>query len=180
MAVQFKTSGTVLFKVSGTVALDAACCCEECCTFDPTRELFLTIDQFTLDGGETCDAGCAGFGVTAKANFGGVQSDDSPVSWFTEACADDDPYRIAYTHVCEEGVHYINMYSGGLSAVHDGCADENEFCFISLGGVGNYLLGDGTAVCDPFYIQGTVDIVVYESDGVTQCATGSIRITISE
>lgn len=183
MAIQFKTSGTILFKASGSVAMDADCCCGGvCCEFDPARELYLTIDNFTLDGGETCDAGCAGFGVTAKANFGGATSAPSaiPVTWYTEDCEDDEPYRIAYSLVCDAGLHYINMFSSALSAVIDNCTDENELCYISLGGTGNYLLGTGLPVCDPFYLQGTLSIVVYESDGVTQCATGSIRLTITE
>ena len=61
MAIQFKTSGTVLFSVSGTVAMDAACCCGggcTCCEGVANKPLFITISALTLDGGETCDAGC--------------------------------------------------------------------------------------------------------------------------
>lgn len=184
MAVQFRESGTILFKASGSVAMDSDCCCGggECCTFDPARELYLTIDNFTLDGGESCDAGCDGFGVTAKANFGGAITETGPIpaTWFTENCEDDAPYQIAYSMVCDGGLHYLNMFSSALSAVIDNCDDNNVLCYISLGGTGNYLIGDGVAVCDPFYIQGTLTLYIYDPDGVTLCGTGSARFTITE
>lgn len=181
MAVQFKESGTVLFSASGSVAMDPACCCGgTCCTFDPARTLYMTIDNFTVDSGSTCDADCVGFAIAGKACFGGDQTNADLVTWFTENCGDDEPYRIAYTLVCDGGLYYINMFSGGFSAIIDNCVDNNVQCYIALDNTGNFILGDGIAVCDPFYIQGTLSIKIYDADGVTLCGTGSIRITITE
>lgn len=186
MAVQFKTSGTILFKASGSIAMDSDCCCGGvCCEFDPARELYLTIDNFTLDAGEACDPDCTGFSVTSKVNFGGATTTADLTSWLTETCGDDGNVIIAYTLLCSGGDFVLNMTSGGASWIVDNCTDNNIQCYIYLsttGGVGASGTDQplGTAVCDPFYIQATVNIELYDSDGVTLCGTGTMRVTITE
>lgn len=186
MAVQFKTSGTVLFKASGTVAMDASCCCEEgvCCEdLDPTRDFFLTIDNFTLDGGETCDAGCV-FGIAAKVQFGGPSA--APGAFITEACGNDGDQIVNYTVPCTDG-YYLNMFSSAFSYVVDNCGlPFDSHCVILLGREGVDLGDDqplGNAVCDPFFLQATVNITVYPANwnGIdAPCATGTMRVTITE
>lgn len=178
---KLKANGAPLMR-DGVPALDDTCCCGEgvCCTFDPARALYLTLDNFAIDGGDTCDPDCDTFTIAGKVNFGGTTGSSNLVTWFTFVCAEDEPYRVAYTLVCEGGLHYVNMFSGAASAVIDNCIDNNVQCFIVLPGAGNHLLGDGIAVCDPFFIQATLAVDIYDPDGVTQCGTGTLRFTITE
>jgi len=176
------SSGSLL-RVGAALANSADCCCVSytCCTFDPTRELYLTEDNFTLDAG--CDADCVGLTVAGKVNFGGVQSVSDLVSFLSENCADHEPYIISVTLLCDTTHgHIVVGVSGGRQSIIDNCADNNTQCYIefagSAAGSATQILGE--AVCDPFYIQASVDVIIYESDGSTQCATGTIRITITE
>lgn len=184
--------GGSLLKVAGGLTADLDCCCcinGICCACVTSRALYLTIDNFTLDAGETCDAGCVGFGVTAKLVFGG-SSAPGIATWYTEVCGDDGSVIIAYTLLCDDGTlyppdggFYLNQFSGGNSWIFDNCVDNNKICVIKLddGGVapfGSTFLG--AATCDPFYLQQTAQIIIYEPDGVTQCATGTMRVTVTE
>lgn len=166
MAIQFRESGTILFKASGSVAMDADCCCDSCCTFSPSRELFLTIDNFTLDGAG-CDAGCVGYGIAGAANFGGNQTSSTNVSWFGDAG------NITYNFnlLCDQA----SKFSGGTGRVKDG--GGAILCYISIDPDPQVF---GVPVCDPFYLQGTVSITIYGADGVTVCDTGTMRVTITE
>ena len=164
-------AGQLMF---GETAEDCCNCCgpRPCCTFDPARLLYLTIDEFDVTG-------FAGFALSGKASFGAA-SVSHLVTWATFVCADDAPARVAYTLECEDGLHYLNMFSGGFSAVIDNCVDNNVLFYVALDAIGNVLIGDGIASCDPFFIQGTLPIKVYDTDGVTVLGTGTARYTITE
>ena len=188
MAVQF-VDGKVLF-VGGAVAMSSDCCCDPavCCTFDPARPLYLTISGFTIDAG--CDAGCTGFAISGKHNFGGDLSAAHLTTWYTEECGDDGNFIIAYTLLCDAAGDYgpvghfrLNMFSGSYSRIIDNCEDFNTLCFISLSTTGAVTGNDqplGAAICDPFYLEADVNIDIYASDGTTLCSTGTMHVIISE
>lgn len=182
MAIRI-VGGSILL-VGGAIVTNDNCCCDLCgCTFDPTRELYLTIDNFALDGGETCDAGCAGLAVTAKVNAFGAQGSPYTVNFFSANCAEDEPYNISVYTDCDETYGMtVEGVSGGRMWIVDNCMDNNKLCIIafqpSIDASEKQVLGNPT--CDPFYIQATVDVDVYDADGTTQCGTGTLRITITE
>ena len=183
--------GAPLMTAGGVPVLGPDCCCgTPCsdCTFDTPRQLYLTIDQFTLDGGNTCDAGCVGFGVANKPYAGGPTDPPNsgvPLVWYSGfATADpceDAPSTIAYDITCEDGEIMLHMFSGAISWVHGAdCTSANAECWIVLP-TGTQSLGQVDS-CDPFYLEAIVPIEIRNPDPfvVDVCGTGTMRFIISE
>lgn len=168
-------AGEILTE-GGAIAVSADCCCaDSCCADEADATLYLTIDNFTLDGGETCDAGCI-FEVTAYTSFGGAVPRDG-ASWLGDGSPDPDEVVPAYDIQCTAGVWVLDMFSGGYGFVMNNDATD-QLCYVRLD-PNQQTLGTNPT-CNPFYLQATVDIIVYEGDGVTQCGTGTMRVTITE
>lgn len=184
MAVQFR-NGAVLF-INGAVAMAPSCCCGAagtCCTFDPARYLYLTIDEMDVPGFPEL----AAFGVAGKQSFG-TASGSGMVTWFTFTCGDDGDSVVAFTLRCEAyegfpvGTHWLNRFSGGVSFYYgDGCAEPPTH-LIRIKGFDEPTIFDarlGIAVCSPFYIQATVEFFIVDSFGAV-LGEGTMRVTITE
>ena len=167
--------GGNLLLVGGAVVTNDNCCCDLCCEGEANATLYLTIDNFTLDGGETCDAGCV-FEVTSYASFGGAVPRDG-ASWLGDGSPEADEVVPAYDIQCTNGTWVLDMFSGGHGFVMNDDATD-QLCYVELDPNQQTLGVD--PVCNPFYLQATVDIIVYEGDDATQCGTGTMRITITE
>lgn len=174
MAVQFKTSGTILFKATGTIAMDATCCCDEgctpCCEGVANKPLFITISALTLDGGETCDAGCLP-SITALGSFGdgGGETACGDVStfWLEDPAIGTAEFSVLR---CDDGVF---VYDSEAIYVRD----PATLCQIFFEPTDDWPLTG--LVCDPFYWEGDIDVTVYDA-GFAVCGTGTIHLVITE
>lgn len=173
MAVQFKASGTVLFKSSGSVAMDADCCCDPlCCPGAPDAPLFITISDLTLDAGETCDAGCLPSATAEESiDSGGGEASDTDISatWLFDT--GDPGFAVLATLVCDGGTYAIAM-DGAL--VQD--AGGATICVITTDPALQQLTGH---TCDPFFWEGDISVTVQEPGGAV-CGSGTIHVVISE
>lgn len=174
MAIQFRESGTILFKASGSVAMDADCCCDAttCCPGAPDALLYITISDLTLDGGETCDADCLP-SATAEESLGagGGEAADEAVSstWLFDT--GDPGFAVLGQLVCDGGTYAYAM-DGAL--VQD--AGGATICVITTDPAVQQLTGH---TCDPFFWEGDITVTVQNPDA-SVCGTGTIHVVISE
>lgn len=174
MAIQFKTSGTILFT-GGVVAMDADCCCEPecvpCCDGQADKTLYLTIDNLTLDAGETCDPGCIpAIDSEPSVDTGGGETECGADSATWNIPPDDTTAANAPTLGCNEEGQWT--YSDLVPFRRLGT------CTIHIDPSEQVLPG---VVCDPFYWEGELTVSVYTTDvPPVLCGTGTIHIIISE
>lgn len=172
MAVQFNPSGTVLFKVSGTVAMDADCCCgcTPCCEGVADKALFITISDLTLDGGETCDDDCLpAIAALESLDTGGGETpcDTNSTTWLVDPAVGTAEFSVLR---CVDGAF---VYRSDGIFVRDG---GGAVCSIDLVPSDQALTG---LICDPFYWEGDLTVEVRDPGGGL-CGTGTIHLIITE
>lgn len=176
MAVQFKTSGTILFKASGSVAMDADCCCgcTPCCDGFSDKTLYLSISDLTFDGAETCDAGCVP-SITAEPSLdtggGETACGDDSATFFV---APPDAGTAELSVIRCNGSGEWEYSSDGILVRGDGGAG---ICAINLVPGAQTLTG---LTCDPFFWEGDLAVEVYNDGEGTPCGSGTIHVVITE
>ena len=175
MVMQFKVSGTVLFKASGSVAMDVDCCCStaSCCPGITPVPLFITWGPETFDSGETCDAAC----LPSVVSLGGdvdleeTVSGSPAVIWYEGTVS---PGTWCFTTIiCYGGLFYINEQN---VIVVDG--DGATICTFEAAWTDNLFPMTGMT-CDPFYWEGDLPFTVLDSTG-TPCGTATLHCVITE
>jgi hypothetical protein len=184
----------------------AECCCGVCCALeDLPATLYLTIDQFEVDSlgpGDpgyltSCDDMCVDgdYFVTALA----TQSESTPLTpfeWhFDCEGAGGGPINIVNIgltcQVYPDGVARY-LLDGGIGVrsgrwtncdgVHN---PAQRLCVIEEAAGGLEGLKVGAATCDPFFLQGTIELSIWRTIDdfifLDRCTTtGRMRITVTE
>jgi hypothetical protein len=183
-----------LFVRNGKLVLANCCCSGECCTFDPMRRLYITLDNFTCPQ-------CEGFEViSADAGETGSTGMSGGTGLFTWELGDHGNAFVYFEVLCDvlfsdppgappaiwpgvpAGTHWIRSlgqnywYGNGIenppTCTFQMCEyveNVNEFWPIGL------------ATCDPFFLQGEVCVEVHEFEFPhAVICTGTMRITITE
>lgn len=181
-------NGSLVF-VGGAMAMHEDCCAEcnppntACCSGFPDVNLKLSVTEFTVNAGGSCPGGCFTDAIEV-INWDADDTEPRTSASWSFACPDDNPTLTGNIAIYCSGVTYqiVNSFFSMMRIV-DRCAPTPIVvqCFI---GPSNFYLGrtdiDGEVTCSPFFVDKVVPITLRAPGVFDVCATGSMRITITE
>ena len=187
MTIQWK-DGKILWS-DGKIAMHPDCCDEcnppntACCSGFPDVNLKLTITEFTVNAGGSCPGGCATDAIEI-IDWPATSTDSRDGASWSFSCPEFNPNLRGNFAIYCTGVTYqvVNSFFSMLQLV-DRCAPTpiTGYCFV---GLTSFYLGrtdiDGEVTCSPFFIDKVVPINLRNPGVFDVCATGSMRVTITE
>ena len=173
----------------GALAMHEDCCnrCAvpntACCSGFPDVNLKLTITEFTVDGGGFCPGGCATDAIEIIDWPANSTEQRDGASWSFN-CPDFNPNLRGNFSIYCTGVTYqvVNSFFSMLQLI-DRCTPTPIAVYCHVG-LSNFYLGrtdiDGEVTCSPFFVDKVVPLTLRYPGLFDVCATGSMRVTITE